>query len=76
MMAEKNNSGIKIVGTIEGEVPESMKSRSPDDEVQFAWRSDKDLDCPQKVTWEQIAMNNGAVRTTGCVARVNAVRSC
>ena len=24
MMAEKNDSGIKIVGTIEGEVPESM----------------------------------------------------
>ena len=45
MMAGKNDSGIKIVGTIEGEVPESMKSRSPDDEVQFAWRSDKDLDC-------------------------------
>eukprot|EP01044_Picomonas_judraskeda_P036003 COSAG03_NODE_15691_length_423_cov_0.796296_1_plen_24_part_01 len=24
MMAEKNDSGIKVVGTIEGEVPESM----------------------------------------------------
>ena len=31
MMAEKNDSGIKIVGTIEGEVPESMKSKASED---------------------------------------------
>ena len=31
MMAEKNDSGIKIVGKIEGEVPESMKSKASED---------------------------------------------
>ena len=31
MMAEKNDSGIKIVGTIEGEVPESMKAKKSED---------------------------------------------
>jgi hypothetical protein len=31
MMAEKNDSGIKIVGTIEGEVPESMKAAKSED---------------------------------------------
>lgn len=35
MMAEKNDSGIKIVGKIEGEVPESMKSKASED-VRFA----------------------------------------
>jgi len=30
-MAEKNDSGIKIVGTIEGEVPESMKAAKSED---------------------------------------------
>ena len=31
MMAEKNESGIKIIGTIEGEVPESMKAAKSED---------------------------------------------
>jgi hypothetical protein len=31
MMAEKNDSGIKVVGTIEGEVPESMKKKASED---------------------------------------------
>eukprot|EP01046_Picozoa_sp_COSAG06_P033964 COSAG06_NODE_3515_length_5238_cov_29.717984_9_plen_108_part_00 len=30
-MAEKNDSGIKIVGTIEGEAPESMKAAKSED---------------------------------------------
>ena len=31
MMSEKNDSGIKVVGTIEGEVPESMKKKASED---------------------------------------------
>lgn len=46
MMAEKNDSGIKIVGKIEGEVPESMKSKASEDV-----RSERALPAVGSTSW-------------------------
>ena len=64
MMAEKNESGIKIVGTIEGEIPESMKVAKSED-VRCA--------TPRSTRWLRVALRSPRQRCTPSAA--SSVRS-